>query len=211
VRVEVPPGQVLDGAPEVSPTAVRVRMPETIARALPEGARVIARPEPAAVAALPEGRRGTISNVSVELPDILTGIEGVRPTPSSVTVAMTLRSRTATHTLPTVPVHLRVPPGEAALYDIQIPPDARLLTDVSVTGPSDIIDQIREGRLRPIAWITLTFEELERAAAAGEPLQAEIIFSELPTPLRFEARQRTIPVQVQRRDNSDSPLAPGVP
>jgi hypothetical protein len=209
VRVQVPPGQVLDGAPEVSPTAIRIRLPENAARLLPDGAHAIARPESAAIAALPEGRRGSIQNVPVELPDELRGIDGVRILPpSQVNITLTLRSRTTSHTIPTVPVHIRIPPAEAALWDIQIPQENNLLTDVPVNGPSDIIDQIREGRIRPIAYITLTFEELERAAAAGQPIHAELTFSDLPTPLRFEPRQRTIPVTVSRRSNGDSPSTP---
>jgi hypothetical protein len=212
VRVQVPPGQILDGAPEVSPTAVRIRMPEAIARQLPEGAQAIARPEPAAVAALPEGRRGSIQNVPVELPDELRGQDGVRILPpSQVTVALTPRSRTANHTIPTIPVHIRIPPAEAALWEILVPPEHNLLTDVPVSGPGDVIEQIQAGRIRPIAYITLTFEELERAAAAGQAVQVEISFSDLPTAIVFEPRQRTIPVTVRRRPPADSPSLPPSP
>jgi hypothetical protein len=202
VRVEVPPGQVLDAAPEAAPTLVDIRMPESAARRLTEGAQAVARPDPAAVAALPEGRRGTIPNVPVEVPEALLGIEGIRVLPPQVSISLTLRSRTATLTLATVPVHMRLPPEETTRYDIQIPQNSRLLTNVTVSGPSDIIEQIRENRLRPIAYITLTFEDLERAAAAGEPVQAEVTFSDLPSPLRFETATRTIPVEVQRRENN---------
>lgn len=213
VRVELDPGFALEGAPEVIPPAVRVRMPELVALQLPEGTQLIARPAPEDVLTLTEGRRGELRGIPVELPPALRGIDGVRPAPpAQVTVALTLRSRTANYTIPTVPLHLRLPPAEAALWDIQIPREFSLLTDVVVSGPSDLIDEIREGRTRPIAYLALTFEELERAALASEPLQAQITFSDLPTPLRFEPRQRTIPITVRRRDNnSDSPAPVGTP
>jgi hypothetical protein len=206
VRLQLPPGQVLEGAAEMTPPTVRVRMPESALERLREGAQAIARPDPDVLRALPEGRRHNLSNVQVELPEELRGIDGVRPSPSQVQVALTLRSRTAAVVLPTVPVHLRLPPEEAALWDIHIPQDARVLTDVTVTGPSEAIDQIRDGRVRPIAYISLTFEELERAAAAGQPIQAPVVFQDMPSLLNFEPRQRTIPVTVRRRANGVSPV-----
>lgn len=213
VRVEFPPGLALEGSPEIVPPSVRVHMPGSTADAIDAlgVVQLIARPDPTSIANLPEGRRATLPPVQLELPEVLRGVEGIRWSPSHVTINLTPRSRTAVYTIPTVPVHLRLPPAEAALWQIQIPPESSLLTDVSVTGPSDLIDDIREGRTRPIAYITLTFEDLERAALAGEPIQAQITFSDLPTPLRFEARQRTIAVTVRRRENGDSPADPGVP
>lgn len=205
VRVALPEGQLPDGAPEVTPPVISVRMPEAALQLLPEGAQLVARPDPQIIAALAEGRRGTFANVGLELPAPIRGMEGIRMSPSQVTVSLTLRSRTAAHVLPTVPIHLRLPPAEAALWDIQIPPESRLLTDVSVTGPADIIDQVRDGRLRPIAYITLAFEELERAAASGQPIQAEVAFSDMPSPVRFEYRPRTIPVTVRPRNSATSP------
>jgi hypothetical protein len=106
-----------------------------------------------------------------------------------------------------VPVHVRLAPTETGIWDIQMPAESRILSDVVVVGPGDVIEQIKADRLRPIAYVPLSFEELERAAASGEPITKEPIFSELPSPLRFEVRpsQRTIRLTVKRRETAATP------
>lgn len=206
VRPVVPDGQVLEGSPEPTPATVRLRFPESAAGKVPEDLSLPARIDRSSLTNLPEGRRTIIKNVPVEIPEALRGLDGVRLQPASVSVAVTLRSRASSAVLATVPVHVRLAPTETGMWDIQVPPESRLLTDVAVTGPSEDIEQIRSGRLKPIAFVPLSFEELEKAAASGQPIEKEPIFSELPTPLRFEAKQKTIRILVKRRE--PAPAAP---
>jgi hypothetical protein len=215
VKVVAPDGQFLEGAPEPSPATVSLKLPEAAAAKLPPDLELPARIAPSDLANRTEGRRITLTNVAVELPDGIKGMEGVRLTPPAVNVGVTLRSRVTSYTLPTVPVHIRLAPTETAMWDIQIPPESRLLTDVAVSGPREDIDQIRSGKLKPIAYVSLSFEELEKAAAAGQPIEKEPIFSELPTSVKFDVKQAMIKVLVKRRETAPAagtvppPKAPG--
>ncbi len=200
VRVELPPGQAVDGAPEATPATVKLRCPASVA--LPPELQLTARVDAAALAGLPEGRRTTLANIPIELPESLRGADpsSVHFSPPQVSIALNLRSRTSAIVLPTIPVHVRLAPTELAIWDIQIAPESRLLTDVAVSGPADLIDQLRTEKLRPVAYVALSFEDLERAAAAGAPIDKEIAFSDLPLPLKFEPKQKTVRLTVKRRD-----------
>src|SRR5207248_10157585 len=143
-------GQLLEGAPEPIPAALKLRVPESLASRTGDDLELTARIDRQSLANLPEGRRVVINNVPVELPEWLRGVEGVRVQPATVSVAVTLRSRVASAVLPTVPVHIRLAPTETGMWDIQVPPESRLLTDVTVTGPSEDVEQIRSGKLKPI-------------------------------------------------------------
>lgn len=207
VKVIIPDGQLLEGVPEPSPATVRLRLPESVSSRLTEDPELIARLDPAALANLTEGRRLILSNVPVELPESLRGLPGVRVQPQAVSVAVIVRGRTDSTLVPTVPVHIRLAPTETGLWDIQVPPESRQLTDVTISGPADQVQLIKSGKLIPIAYIPLSFEDLEQAAQSGNPIEKEPIFCELPTPLRFDTRQKTIQVLVKRRESS----APGGP
>jgi hypothetical protein len=174
-------------------------MPETAAKTLPDDLILAARIDPAAISNLQEGRRTSLT-LPVSVPEALRGVEGVKVSPAFVTAAVTLRSRTAFTVVPSVPVHLRLAPTEVGLWDIQVPEASRQLNDVTVTGPSDLIEQIKSGALKPIAFVPLSFEELEKAAASGEPIDRDVQFTSLPSPLRFEAHQKTVRLIVKRRE-----------
>ncbi|MFN0131770.1 MAG: hypothetical protein ACKVW3_04435 [Phycisphaerales bacterium] len=199
VRVEVPPGAALEGAPEASPSSVRLSIPGAIAKDLPAELVATVRLGADSLSPLPEGRRSTINALVVEPPAVLMGLEQVTIDPPRVSVAVSLRTRTKEITLPTVPVHVRLAPTELGLWDITIPPEGRLLTDVVVRGPSDLIDQIVGEKIRPVAYVALSLDDLERAASSGQPLEQEAVFEDAPGLLRFEAKQRLVRLMVKRR------------
>jgi hypothetical protein len=205
VRVVLPAGALVDGTPEPTQPTARVRYPEAAGKDLPQELTVDAPIDPQALTGLPEGRRVTISNIRVELPESLRGAEGARVNPPTINAQITLRSRNSSFTIPSVPVHVRLAPTETGIWDITMPAESRLLTDVQVSGPSDYIDQIRSEKVKPIAYIPLSFEELERAAASGEPIEKPPVFIELPSQLKFETRQRTVKLTVKRREPSATP------
>lgn len=210
VRVDLPDGQLLESAPESSPAVVHVRLPEAAVRSLPPDFTVPVTLDPDALKNLPEGRRSSIT-LPVELPEPLRSIDGAKSLTPTVSVSLTLRARTDSVTLPAVPVHLRIAPTEIGLWDIQIPETSRQLTDVTITGPSDRIADIKSGISKPIAFVPVSFEELEKAAASGQPLEKEPIFTDLPTALRFEVKQKTVRLTVKRRENpAAAPASPSV-
>lgn len=204
VRVVAPDGQLIEGSPEPIPGTVRLRLPELLNQRLPEDLELPARLDPAVLGNLSEGRRVTVNNVPVELPEMLRGVPGVRVEPAAIGVAVVVRTRVATTVLPTVPVHVRIAPTEIGRWDIEIPVESRQLTDVTITGPAEQIQQIQTDQRRPIAYIPLTFEELENAAASGQPIERAPIFTEFPTRIRFDAKQKTVQILVRRREAGPS-------
>lgn len=207
VRIDLPDGQSLETVPEPSPATVRVRLPENVLQSLPQELTVPVPIDPDALKSLPEGVRSSVK-AAVELPESLRNLEGVKVTPATIDVKLTLRAKTAMLTIPTVPVHLRLAPTEIGLWDIQVPENSRQLTDVVVSGPSDRIAEIKSGAAKPIAFVPLSFEELEKAAASGQPLDKEPIFSDLPTSLKFDAKQKTIRLVVKRRETPSGSPSP---
>ena len=79
----------------------------------------------------------------------------------------------------------------------------RFLTGVSVTGPRELIEQIRTEKLKVIAWVPLTWEELERAAGSGGVIEKPAVFSDLPEPvLKFDAERLTVRLSISRRSST---------
>lgn len=198
VRVVVPEGQVLDGSAEAAPATVRVTMPRSAERELGPDAAAIARLDAKALTGLPEGRRGTLSGITLELPEPVWAMEGVAINPPQVAVTLRLRSRVDAYTIPTVPVQLRLPIDAAGKYDLAS--ETKELVDISVVGPIDLIAQIKSGRLTPVATVPLTAAELEGAATSGQVLTKEPVFSDFPTPLSFDTKQKVVRILVRKRE-----------
>ena len=199
VRVETPEGTQLDGQPEPTPAVVMVRLPESVARTAGDFAATV-KLAPDVLATLAEGRRATVT-APVTLPQPVQQ-EAVRVTPGQVRVTLTLRSRVETASVAGVPVYLRLAPAEAGAWDIELAPEHRTLADVTVSGPADVVEQIRAQKLKLIGYVALSAEDLERAAASGQPLEKEVCFSDLPIPLHVEAKPRTVKVTVKRREGA---------
>lgn len=191
VVVELPDGQT-DGPPVVSPPEVAMRIPSEAAAKLPDGAQAIAKIDRTTWDRLVPGRRES-TQVSVQLPKALEGIRNVSITPARVTIDLTVRSRTDTLTIPTVPVHIRAPAAELERWDVQIKGRA-LLNDVKITGPADVIQRVRDGSITVVAFVPLSYEDLERRIASKEA-----IYFDLPTSLRFEPEAPLIELEITRR------------
>jgi hypothetical protein len=202
VKVVIPEGQVVDGAPEASPATVQVTYPKSAARDLPPEATAIARLDASSLAQLPDGRRGTLNNILLELPEPVWSMEGVKLTPAQVSVTVRLRSRVDVYTIPSAPVQLRLPVEAAGKYDLDT--DTTELKDIAVVGPLDLIAQIKSGRLVPVATIPLSAQELEQAATSRQVLTKEPVFSDIPTPLSFDTKQKVIRVLVRKRETPSS-------
>lgn len=196
VRVELPDGQV-EGSLEVNPSTVRVEMPTTVAESLPPDAVVVARVSVDRLRGLEAGRRQVLGNVAVELPPELVDVSPIRVEPGSVGVALTLRSRTSSIQLPTVPVHVKV--AAVAFNDWLVIPQDPFLRDVTVTGPVEEIERIRTGETRITGTLELSVDELERAAREGGEATFTARFASLPSPLRFEVEDALVRVRVERR------------
>jgi hypothetical protein len=214
VRLELPPEMSLEGAAEVSPPIVKVRLPESSVKLLESwgtGAggsggepEVVARLDRASLAGLAEGRRAVINAVPIELPPGLKDLDSVAVAPGQVSVSLTPRGRTDRWVATNVPVHVRLSPAELGRWSIEVAPEDRVLQEVAISGPGEMVDGYKKGATRLVAFVALGFEDLERAAAmnqgAGGTIEKEPAFTETPCPLRFEPRQKTIRVTIRKRD-----------
>lgn len=207
IRVEAPTEELEGAAQVVGAGEAEVRLPVRVAAALPEGAVVVARVRSEDLAPLPEGVRSTIQ-VRLEAGPELDGARVLGIEPALAAVQLTVRSKTETITVASVAVDVRLPPGELGSWDIQIPLEDQSLRDVRVTGPSDLIAQIRSGQRVVRAFVRLSFEDLE----AGVPSKrAE--FTEFPSALTFEVEDPDVKLTIRPRQAGprEGPAGEGSP
>jgi hypothetical protein len=193
VQAEVPEGRV-EGVPEVRPGVVTLTLPGRYAGALGPEPTATVRLEDRVLAALIPGRRETVPGLRVQPPAGLAGAPHVSIEPPVVEAVVTTAGRQASVRLASVPVHLRIAPAELAKFDVQVPESDRALVDVTVTGPADLVRQIEEKTLPVVAFVPLSFEELERGIASKDA-----VFAGLPTVLRFDVASRTVRLVITRR------------
>jgi hypothetical protein len=194
VNVDVP-GAELESTPEVKTTTVNLTLPRNLAAGITDETAVVARVEPSALTRLTPGKKETVTGVRLVAPPRLASAQQLKIDPPTVDVSLTLRSKTQTVTVASVPVHVRIAPGELNRWEIEIPEQDRFLTDVRVTGPGDLIKQIQDKSIPLVATVTLSFEELERAIPSKDAQ-----FGEFQSQLRFDVANRTVRLKIKRRD-----------
>jgi hypothetical protein len=204
VRIDIDvPGAELDGPAELKTTAATVMIPQSQAGKVTENTSVIARIDPAALTRLNPGRKETITGVRLVAPPELSSIQRLKIDPPTVDIALTLRTKAASVKVPSVPVHVRIAPGELSKWDIEIPEQDRFLTDVVVSGPSDQVKQVQDKTVPLVATVALSFEELERAIPSKDA-----VFCDLPTQLHFDVANKTVRLKIKRREASPAPAQP---
>lgn len=208
VRVELPPGTETVGPPDIQPGLVTITLPSALGPI--GGEPVLATLDRSSLAPLTPGRLERIPGVPLQPPAAIRGQPLVTMDPKVATVTITLRDKTASLDLPTVPVQIKISPVVFAEWEVDIPQDGRFLRNVRVTGPSDLIAQVRDGKLPVIAYVSLTPEDLTKGAATGN-ITKEVTFSDLPAPsnpLKFETEDRMVKVSIQRRTAGDASRPP---
>ncbi|MCC6968920.1 MAG: hypothetical protein IT434_01740 [Phycisphaerales bacterium] len=195
------PGVDIEGPAEVTPSSVKLRLPAEFASRLTPDTPARVRIPAETLAKLVPGRKESIASLPIELPTAVVGAHSTKFDPPTCSVSITLRNNTASHKLSSVPVFIKLAAVEMGKWDITINEADRFLTDVTVTGPSDLVERVRRGDLKVVATVPLSFEELERAIAAKDAL-----FSDLPAALRFEVQNARVRLDIQRRDVVGPPL-----
>jgi hypothetical protein len=192
VQVQAP-GVELQASPIVRPPTAKVRLSKRDEAKLPAGNTVQATLAPEAIARLVPGQPQTIQAVRLLLP---AGLDAARATiePAMADVQLTIRTRTSEVIIARVPVQLRLPPSELSRWEIAIADEDRILSDVRVSGPAELVQQV-ENRLIPIvATLTLTYEDLERGVTSKD-----VTFSDVPSALNFGVANKTIRVRITKR------------
>lgn len=188
------PLEELDGAVEVRPATITLRLPSSKAKLLTENSAAIATIDPAALAALQRGRRQSLPGVPIALPQELVGASHITMDTRTADVSLMLRTQTRVVKLPSVPVHVRIAPGELGKWDIEIPEQDRFLTDVTISGPNDKVKAVEDGLTSILATVSLSFEELEKPVVSKEA-----VFADLPEGLKADAANRSVRLTIKRR------------
>lgn len=171
IRVIMPAGVELDGAPRSEPASVRVVAPSTVlAQVLVNEATV--RVDASEVTLLTQGRLETIPGVVVNIEGLSRGDWATTIEPAQVDVFVSLRTLTQTLTLSRMPVQVLLAPGEIGDWHVQINDSDKDLVGVEVTGPADAINLLKSGAVVPKAFVTLSFEDLERRVQS-KPAQVQ--------------------------------------
>lgn len=194
VEVQAPDGE-LEGVPETRPAKVQVRLPASDAASLGAQATALVKIDASMLSKLVPGRVETVTGVAVTMPPwIAPGRARIEP--ASVDVQLKLRSRTATVTVPSVPVQVRMAAVELGKWDVEIPETDRFIKDVKVTGPSDLVNQVKTGEIKIVATLSLGFEELEKGVTSKE-----VSFTDFSSQLalKFEADNRVVRLTVRKR------------
>ncbi len=198
VRAELP-GIQIEGQARTDPETVQFRIPRSLQSSLASSdVFVYATLGQDELARLTPGVEQRVDGVTASPSPALAASWFLRPTTASVSVILKLKSRTATETIPAVPVQLRVAPAELARFDIEVAEDDRFLHDVVLRGPGPLIERIRaDTSLRPVAVVALTFEELERGI---ETKDAQIILPPGFEQVEAQADSVSVRVTITRRE-----------
>ncbi len=198
VRVDVGEGE-LEAPAEVRPSVVKVIMPGKVAAALIEVPVVTARLDASILKPLVPGRREVLGGVPVRPSGVLArgDLSRLKIDPPAVEVAVRLRSKIDSVTLSSVPVLVRMPPGELSHFDLALDDADQLVRNVKVSGPADLVDKVRREAIKVVATVTLSFSDLEKAA--GSTVSKEVTFGDLPPGLTVDVPATSVRVSVTRR------------
>jgi hypothetical protein len=204
------------GEVTVAPATVKVRMLASQAAKLTDSATALAVVNESDRDRLRGPGPQTVTT-AVRLPDVLQGSGPLRVTPESVRLTFTPRALIEDYVIPSVPVWVTLPPTESARWDVEVTGSPFVL-NVSVSGPADVIDELRSRRLVALAFVMLTSDELEAGilskAAVFAPVPAELLSNgtdanaqtrpdaaafEGVAPLRFSADNRRVQLKITRR------------
>ena len=191
VVVDVPQSE-LDGVPEAIPAKVKVRIPESMDKAAGGDMVVLARVEPETLRKLIPNRAETIPGVRLTFPSSLAAGTDATIMPSTADVRVQVINRTSTTVLHSVPVHVRLAAEDEPLWDVEV--QDKFIADVSVSGPAAMVDQIARNEVKVFATVSLSYDDLSKGVTAKEAA-----FGDPWSPVKFEARNRTVKLTIRRR------------
>jgi hypothetical protein len=186
IKIRFDPDNV-DLAPgvRIEPTEVQATMPQWLVNRYAGSEDVYfaeARVPPALLRDMPEGTERTFP-AELQLSPLLQGRDHVTLETTTAYVTFAVARKRATTRLEAVPVWLLAPPSELVRFDVQLDDESRVLKDVTITGPTDLISRIKSDNgaaLRVVARLELTGSDLERATErAGGQDSAMISMIEL--------------------------------
>lgn len=182
------PGQ-FDGDPVAQPATAIVRIPQTL-REQAGTLRLDAKIDGALLANRETGRQYT-ERVPLTLvaANRLDPGSRIRIVPEYAVVTYALAAKTATTvigagadptTAPGVPVQVALTTRDLDRYTITLDDRDSFLRNVVLSGPAAQIDQIAQGKVKVIAFVQLTSDDLDRAVLDGGKIVRPITLWQLP-------------------------------
>jgi len=204
VGVQLPDGVQTDGSIRVEPASVRLRAPSTVLAAL-ESQDATVTLSAAQIAQLTPGRYETVPGGVVEIENISVSDWSTTIEPAQVDVLLELKTVTQQLELDPLPIQVVIAPGEVGDWSVEIDDSDRDLVGVLIEGPVEDIEALRSGLISPKAFVSLSFEDLERGITSQK---AEIMY--LPAGCRVISPERDIGLRIARKNAPDStPAQPG--
>lgn len=133
----------------------------------------------------------------VKLPTGLTADPHVKLKPDRVDLTLTIDKKEDAVKLPSVPVWVTLPPEETDKYQVKLLDESRVLKDVQVSGPSDLIAKVREGAIPVIATVRLSSDDL--AKGVGGEVTATVRF-DVPAPLSVQSPTAGVRLTIVKRN-----------
>jgi hypothetical protein len=183
----------LASLPVTDVSEAMVRMPASMARQIDPDARIEARVAIRDVPDIDVDVPYTI-DVPLTLPESLRN-RFVSVAPATAKVTFRIRDMREEHTIPIVPILVLGPPTELGRFAVVLDEDNRVLRDVQVVGPSDVIDRISRRQAEVYAELRLTADELERFVDSTQQKQ---LFVRLPAGVNLVAAPAPITFQIAR-------------
>jgi len=190
-----------DGEYDIEPATVRITLPEDRLADVMSDGKIVLSVQPSREAdrnlrKLPVNQKVTIP-ARVELPAVLQDNPHVQVAPAEVMLSFIIEKREVSHVLNLVPVTINLPPAELRNFDPQIHEEDQFLKDVKVTGPAEIIEQIKSGAITLDARVKFTRDTLVDGAKKGESTYA-VKFVDLPPGVSVESPKSTIRATIVR-------------
>lgn len=189
IRFEPESVELQDQAWQASPSQIDLTLPAGALQQFDNPDNIMLRAEPLVdLGSLPTGTPQTV-RARVRLPDSLSNYPDVRVQPREVELSFTIDKKEDTTTLPSVPVWVAAPPGDLNTYQVELDEDSRVLRDVTVSGPANLIKQVAERQIRVIALLRLSSDDL--AQNVGMQITETVSF-DLPPQLTVKDPTRTV-------------------
>jgi len=173
-----PSGVQLGPSIRVEPAEVTVEAPRDVVeqyRGAPDSLVVEAVVRSEQLANMPEGVSQTMT-LNLRPAGVLADVRHVRLAERSADVTFTVERQKDSYIAPLVPVWLVAPPSELERFSVELDPQSQVLRDVTITGPRDLIAQLRDAsaNVRVIARFELTSDQLDRGVNSAPLSSIEI-------------------------------------
>lgn len=186
VMVDVTAGE-FDEPPTASPREVSVLVPEGLT--LRDSYAAVAKLEESTLAEAREGERFR-TNLKLFLP----GLDR-RPEPQTVGVEFTLKRKVSRHSEPSVPILVCLPPDEADRWQVQLKETS--IRDVTVTGPADAVQAVKDRKVQLQALLVLTAEDLKNKIGSKQ-----VVYSTLPSSISIVAKDPSVQFTITPRTSA---------